>query len=633
MTGREGIAHRRPHGVQEKDRLTFSNYEDFQILDTKLNLEVLFDDKTINGNVTFDLKKVKDTKHVVLDASFLVIKQVVVNKKVVEYNLGPRHEPYGSALEIKLDEAQQYEVSVEFTTTNKSTSIQFIRGDTGPYLFSQSQMIHARSFFPCFDTPAFKSTYTIEVKSPYKVLMSARPTDSIGNIYKFRQPVPVPTYLVSIASGNIVSEPIGPRSKVYCEQPKIADCKWEFEKDMEDFLEIAEKLTFKYEWETFDVLVMPMSFPYGGMENPNVTFATSTLICKDRSEVKVVAHELAHSWSGNLVTNCNWDHLWLNEGWCVYLERRILGGVAALQAKREGKKDYESYGEKYRHFESILGYNDLLESHNEIDEKFACLVWDLSDGANPDDAYSKYPYEKGYLLLIHLETILGIKNFDEFIPHYFKTFRYTSLDTFQFIDELYNFFEPRGLKSILDSVDFDKWLYGKGVPELPAFDRTLVRECEELVGRWVNFFKSGSSDLSQFDQAKDIQSFTANQHKYFLDELAIKLENVNPASELIIQIANVYPYYNSTSNFPLIYSFNDLLIKFGKLTEFDDIVIKFADWLGTVGRMKYVRPGYRLLDTKVSHEFAIKTYKRFANLYHPIAKGMVEKDIGYKYEN
>lgn len=616
----------RPSG-QSLDNCTNSNYKNFKVINTDLDLHVSFDDKVITGTVTFDLETINQCDNIILDTSYLFIRSVSVDKQPVDYKLCARKPIYGSPLEINHKCEGKVSVSIEFSTTEKSTSIQFIRGDTGPYLFSQSEMIHARSFFPCFDTPAIKSPYTFKVESPHRVLMSARPIATEENVYKFKQPVPIPSYLVAIASGNIVSAPIGPRSEVYSETPNIADCQWEFENDMENFLKVAESLTFAYEWETFDVLVLPMSFPYGGMENPNITFATPTLICKDRSQVKVIAHELAHSWAGNLVTNCSWEHFWLNEGWCVYLERRILGGVASLKAKMEGRSDYVEYGEKSRHFDAILGYGNLKESVNNINPAFTSLVWDLNN-CDPDDAFSKVPYEKGFFFLFYLETILGgPKEFDEFIPHYFKTFRYKSLDSFEFIDELYKFFEPRGKKDILDSIDFNKWLFGKGMPEEPNFDRSLVVEVEELVEKWLDFFKTGKEDFSQFS-TKDIETFEVNQHMLFLDKLCAELEKINPSSELIMKLPEVYPYYPETGNFELIASFNTILIKYGNLSETHPVVVKFANWLGTVGRMKYVRPGFKLLNTKVSNEFAIATYKKYESLYHPICKSLVEKDIG-----
>lgn len=640
MSGKDLIETYRPSRSPALDPCTKSNYYDFKVLHTTFDFTVSFDSKSIYGKVRYNLKVAENAtnvKDLILDCSHLEIKLVKVNDLSADYKVCDRTEPLGSPLLINLPEdigAQEFTVDVDYSTTEKCTALQFIRGDTGSYLFSQCQSIHARSLVPCFDTPAVKSSFTSRVKSPLPVLMSGRPVDSNEqDLYCFSQPIPIPSYLFAIASGNLVSAPIGPRSKVYSETPNIKACQWEFEQDMEDFLQVAEKLAFKYEWQTFDVLVLPMSFPYGGMENPNITFATPSLICKDRSQVKVIAHELAHSWAGNLVTNCSWEHFWLNEGWTVYFERRILRGVAAFKAKRNNKAlsddDAEQYGEKYRHFSSILGWNGLEESMSSIPEDHTSLVWDLSNG-DPDEFYSRIPYEKGFNFLYFLERSLGIEEFDKFIPHYFMKFRYTSIDSFQFVDELYEFFEPRGKKFILDQIDFKAWLFGKGLPEKPDFDTSLVDQCTSLTEKWIASLKTIEDPkqlLVQFDQEKDIMGFDANQHLVFLEDLCIKLEPVDVNPQFVRAIIDIYPYYKQSENFEIIFDFNNLLIKNGKFSEEDEIVKQFSNWLGTVGRMKYVRPGYRLLKQYVSNDLAKATFERFKDLYHPICKNLVRKDL------
>lgn len=620
------LASKRPQTGLLRDPCTNSNYYDFNVIQTQLNLNVSFETKLLSGTVTYSLSFANHlVSQLTLDTSYLTIKSVTVNEQPLSYTLHPRFEPYGSPLEINLGQVdKKFQVSIDFSTTDKCTALQFIKGDTGPYLFSQCQSIHARSFFPCFDTPGMKSSYAFEISSPLKVLMTGLPEscDEV-NVYKFKQPIPIPSYLVAIASGKILSAPIGPRSDVYCEEPKIDQCQWEFEQDMELFIEVAEKLTFKYEWSKFDVLVLPLSFPYGGMENPNITFATPSLLCKDRSQVKVLAHELAHSWAGNLVTNCSWEHFWLNEGWTVYLERRILGAVAAVKAKQQGAEDYELQGEKVRHFSAFLGIGEFCQSFSDLPQEATSLVWDLK-GQDPDEFYSRVPYEKGFLFLYHIEQTVGIKAFDEFIPFYFKRFRYKSIDSFQFIDLLYEFFDAK----VLDTIDFDKWLFGTGLPEIPKFDTSLVDECTTLADKWVESFKMGDESQlkSQFSE-KDLVKFNGNQHLVFLNDLAEKLEGLDVDAKLVRLVAEIYPFYSRSENFEIIFSFSKLLITFGKFDESDTVVQRFASWLHTVGRMKYVRPGYKLLSKYISKEFAIKTFES-TDIYHPICKSLVRKDLG-----
>ncbi|CAH2350865.1 leucine aminopeptidase 2 [[Candida] railenensis] len=617
------------------DPSTNSNYAEFNVKHATLDIKVHFDSKKIAGKVIYKLSaKRPNTTEIILDSSYLEIVKIWINDLPTDnYKLGARkYSALGNALSIALPTTynDDFTLTIQFATTSQCTALQFLDreatdGKTAPYLFSQCQPIHARSMFPCFDTPAVKSSYTMLADSSYFTLMSGRLQEAKKDgKWHFEQPVPIPSYLVAIASGDIESEPIGPRSRIYSEKPGLQNCKWEFEQDTENFIKIAEKLIFEYEWLKFDALVLPSSFPYGGMENPNITFVTPTLISKDRSQVKVMAHELAHSWSGNLVTNSSWEHFWLNEGWTVYLERRILGRVAAANAKEDGRSNYEEVGEQTRHFASIIGWNALVESCKA--SNFTSLIWDLSNGADPDAAFSRIPYEKGFNFIFYLETILGgTKEFDPFIPHYFKQFQYKSLDSFEFIDALYDFFKKDSKKKeILDSVDWDTWLYEEGLPPvLPQFDTTLADECYKLANKWIEQSSRGNYDFSEVD----IATFDSSQHVLFLETLEGKLAKSDNTVDLVGQLQRAYPFYSQSSNGEVKSRWSSLTIKFGNFSSSDESIELFANWLGTVGRMKFVRPGYRLLRDYVSEEFAISTFRRFEKSYHPICWAMVKSDL------
>lgn len=622
----EVIAKHRPAVSPEIDPSTLSNYSHFSISHTALFFDVDFDKKVVSGTVTYKLAATSATESILLDVSYLDILHVKVNDQTIsDFHISDRKGTLGAALTIPAAAIiaaapNDLTLQVDFATTSDCLALQFLEksatdGKKCPYLFSQCQAIHARSLFPAFDTPAVKSPYSFRIRLPHPALLSGRPVASKEEgIYCFEQPIPIPSYLVSIASGDITKAPIGPRSHVYCEPVNIDRCKYEFEDDMERFMQVAEKLVFPYEWDQYDALVLPASFPYGGMENPNITFATPTLISGDRENVDVMAHELAHSWSGNLVTNCSWEHFWLNEGWTVYLERRIQGAI---------------HGEATRHFSAIIGWSDLentIKAMGASAEKFSTLVQYQKDGTDPDDSFSTVPYEKGSTLLYVLEQTVGGKDaFDPFVKHYFNTFKYKSLDTYQFVDTLYDFFSDK--HEALNLLDWETWLYKPGMPPVrPDFDTSLVDQCYLLADRWLKALQE-KTPLEGLFSAADIELFSANQLVVFLETLSslnkqegfLWSDNV----KALEYMTEVYKAYSASANCEVVYRWFALQVR-GHNAAFYD---RLGQWLGTVGRMKFVRPGFRVLN-EVARDLAVKYFQEFESTYHPICRTMVKKDLG-----
>ncbi|CAL5874870.1 uncharacterized protein PFLUO_LOCUS9172 [Penicillium psychrofluorescens] len=602
-----------------RDPNTLSNYNNWRSTHITANLDIRFDQKLLAGNVVHQFKSITDaqSREIILDTSHLDIGAVKVDGKPSQWELLPQLEPFGTPLKITLEQGVKLngtvEVEIAVKTTARCTALQWLTpaqtsNKKHPYMFSQCQAIHARSIFPCQDTPDVKSTFDFNITSPLPVIASGLPirqssvTSQSGNqLYRFHQSIPIPSYLFALASGDVAEAPIGPRSVVATSPDELAGCKWELENDTENFITTIEKIVYPYVWGEYNVLILPPSFPYGGMENPIFTFATPSIISKDRENIDVIAHELAHSWSGNLVTNASWEHFWLNEGWTVYLERRILAAI---------------HGEPYRHFSAIIGWKALTDAmeHFGHDHEFTKLVVDLK-GKDPDDAFSSIPYEKGFNFLFHLENLVGKQQWDKFIPHYFTVFKTKSLDSYEFKATVLDFFKSDAETSkALNELDWDRWFYAPGLPPKPTFDTSLVDVVYELAQKWKSLPGSSFKPM-----ASDIQDLTANQIVVFLEQVLRFEQPLQP--ELSKLMGEVYGLTKSEN-----IEVANLYFQVGLKTGDESVIEPTTELLGRIGRMKFVRPLYRNLQ-KINRPVALATFEKHRDFYHPICRAMVEKDL------
>merc|ERR1712000_423643 len=501
----------------QRDPSTLSNYGAWRTKHVTANFDLDFEGKKLKGEVILKLESQteKESKEVVLDSRSVKVDGVKVNEKETTFEFKNHDGPLGAPLHVSVPEGvakgETIDMVIDLETTSKCTALQWLTpaqtsNKKHPYMFSQCQAINARSIFPCQDTPDIKSTFTFNITSELPVVASGVPvgdheaTPGKSKVYTFEQKVPIPSYLFAVASGDIATAKIGPRSVVATGPNELEACKWELERDMEKFMEIADKLVFPYKWGEYNVLVLPPSFPYGGMENPIYTFATPTIISGDRQNVDVIAHELSHSWSGNLVSNSSWEHFWLNEGWTMYLERRI-------QAIVHG-------GDQWRDFSAIIGWQALTDSIKNFGEEheFTKLVIDLK-GKDPDDAFSSIPYEKGFNFLYYIEKLITKEQFDTFIPHYFETWRGKSLDSYDFKTTLLDFFKSNDKVSAkLAEIDWDTWFYKPGLPPKPDFDTSLVDVAYRLADQWEKFTTHPNPDFGP--NKVDIDGWTANYMGY-----------------------------------------------------------------------------------------------------------------------
>lgn len=518
----------------------------------------------------------------------------------VPYELGPNDPILGQRLRLLLT-PRTAAVSVRYRTSAQASALQWLEpaqtlGGRQPYLFSQCQAIHARSLLPCQDTPARRLTYGAELTVPagLSAVMAAASVDAReaagGTCFRFRMPQPIPPYLLAFAVGELAYRDLSPRSRVWSEPGALDAAAWEFA-DVERHLAAAEALFGPYDWERFDLLVMPPSFPYGGMENPRLTFLTPTLLAKDRSLVNVVAHELAHSWTGNLVTNVNAEHFWLNEGFTVYAERRI---VEALD------------GAETAELQAALGRRELDEAIARFTQAGTPQLTRLRThltGVDPDEAFSVVPYEKGYLFLRALEAALGRPKFDQLLQGWLAAHRFGAVDSDDFTQHVEA--EAPGL---LAQVGAGAWLDGDGLPA----DAPQARSAR------LDAVLAAAGSVPTVEATR---GWTATEWQLFLDATPRTL----PAATL--DELDTRFGLSQSGNAEIHVSWLCLALEAGHAP----VVPLATAFLGRVGRMKYLKPLYRALarrpDTRAT---ARACFDQCAPRYHPIARqvvrGLLEKE-------
>ncbi|CAI5785765.1 leukotriene A-4 hydrolase [Podarcis lilfordi] len=586
-----------------------------------LRCRVDFASRSLRGTAALTVRAERDSlRRLVLDTKDLTIHKVVVNKQDAQFVLGERHSFKGAPLEItlpfELGKGQDVVVEITFETSPRSSALQWFTpeqtsGKRHPFLFSQCQATHCRAVLPCQDTPSVKLTYYAEISVPNELvaLMSAKrdgdlpdPEESTRKIYRFIQNVPIPCYLIALVVGALESREIGPRTLVWAEKELVDKSAHEFS-ETEAMLKIAEDLAGPYVWGQYDLLVLPPSFPYGGMENPCLTFVTPTLLAGDRSLSNVIAHEISHSWTGNLVTNKTWEHFWLNEGHTVYLERRIGGRL---------------FGEQFRHFQAQGGWRELQNTINTLGSTnpVTHLIPNLKE-VDPDVAYSSVPYEKGSALLLYLEQLLGGPDvFIGFLRAYIQQFAYKSIDTEDWKNFLYSYFKDK--VDLLNKVDWNAWMNTPGMPPVkPTYDSTLSNACVALSQRWV---KATENDLGSFSSA-DIKELSSHQLIEFLALLL--LENPLPVSH-VRRMQEVYDF-NAVNNSEIRFRWLRLCIQ----ANWEDAIPLALKMATEQGRMKFTRPLFKdLYKFDKSRAQAVSAFHQHKASMHPVTAMLVTKDLG-----
>jgi len=558
------------------------------------NAVVDFESRTIAATATFDLETSDNAEKVILDIRELDILSVQVDGKDSPFNIGEEQEFIGSPLSIEITPSTK-KVSINYNTQPGADAFLWVEGseNTHPFLFTQSQAILARTWIPCQDSPGIRFTYnaTVDVPKDLMALMSAvNPTEkNAEGHYTFVMDQPIPSYLLALAVGDVEFRSVGEHTGVYATPNLIDAAEYEFS-EMEDLLVAAESLYGKYAWERYDLLVLPSAFPFGGMENPRLTFATPTIIAGDRSLVSLVAHELAHSWSGNLVTNSTWDDFWLNEGFTVYFEQRIMEAV---------------YGRDISEMLASLSYRGLVNELSDLSPNDTHLRLHLK-GRNPDDGMTAIAYDKGFLFLRMIEETVGRAPFDAFLSEYFTKHAFKVMDTDNFIEYL----ESNLLtdEATRNAVNLTAWIDGAGLPDnCPKIQSDRIEQVDIAVESWASGGMATSdllwNDWIYQERYRFLKSIPSSVSVAKLDEL------------------NTTFKISSTGNNEVLFAWLEQAVLKGHEASYD----RLETFLINVGRRKFLTPLYKaLLDTEQTN-MALSIYKKARPNYHSVATGTMDE--------
>ncbi|MET0131564.1 MAG: M1 family metallopeptidase [Stenotrophomonas chelatiphaga] len=587
------------------DESSYAEPEKVVIKDIALDLKLDFDARQIGGTATYTLEwKDKDAKQLVLDTRELNVAKVEAvaadgARSALPFVLAPVDKVFGSKLTIEAP-AQPSKVEISYHTAPTASGLQWLEpsmteGKQLPFMFSQSQAIHARSWVPLQDTPSVRFTYSAHVTSrpDVMVLMSADndPKAARDGDYTFKMPQPIPSYLLAIAAGDLVFEPISGRSGVWAEPTMVGKAAKEFE-DTEKMIGAAEKLYGEYRWGRYDMLVLPPSFPFGGMENPRLTFATPTVIVGDKSLVSLVAHELAHSWSGNLVTNASWKDIWLNEGFTTYVQGRITEAL---------------YGKEMAEMERQIDQTDLLAEVKDMSPADQALALPPLNERDPDEALSQVAYVKGSWFLEFLEQRFGREVFDPFLRGWFNDHAFQSANTDQFVEYLKKNLLPKNPNAVTEA-ELTAWLDQPGIPAFAA--KAQSRNFSNVDTARIAWEGTGKLPTNQLTAEWSTQEWVR-----FIDGLGA----TQPLDKLAA-LDRVFKF-TGTPNGEIAMRWYPLAIRSG----YAEATPAASAFIERVGRRKLIMPIYaELVKTPEGLDVAKAAFEKAKPGYHPITTGSVQ---------
>jgi leukotriene-A4 hydrolase len=563
--------------MAERDLHSFADPSRVRVVHCSLDLDVDFQNRILHGVAILRVLRLDMSAPLILDTRDLVIEEVSA-----PFSVGARDAILGAPLTIDLAEDIDT-VTVRYSTVPNATGLQWLQpfqtaGKQHPFLFSQNQSIHARSWIPIQDSPAIRFTYAARIQCP-EGLTAVMSATREGTSNCFQMQLPIPAYLLALAVGSLEFSALGPRTGIYAEAPVMEAAAREFE-DLEKLVKTVESLYGPYRWGRYELLVLPPSFPFGGMENPIVTFVTPTVIAGDKSLVSLISHELAHSWSGNLVTNATWRDFWLNEGFTTYIENRIQEAV---------------YGREQALMEQALDRQELERELAEFEARDQILHIDLT-GRDPDEGCTRVPYVKGALLLRQMEQTFGRPAFDRFLSAYFDHFAFRSITTdeaLRYVEkELFDLFPNESRR-----IPLRQWVFEPGLPESAPQARSELLEQVRIgfadarnwnTQQWLEFLQTAAKPMPR-----------------------AQMEELDAAFKL-----------TASRNYEILAEWLSIAIQSG----YSPAYARLREFLMTVGRMKYVRPLYAALNKSAEgRATALEIYAKAKPLYHPIAQTAVER--------
>jgi leukotriene-A4 hydrolase len=590
----------------ERDVHSYAEPAKAAVTHVSLDLTPDFKVKRLSGTAKLTIKRAPAASEIVLDTRDLTIKGVTDGAgDMLNFKSGAAKEFLGTPLTIVLP-LRGDTVVVQYETSPDAAAVQWLSpeqtaGKRLPFLFTQGQAILTRTWIPTQDSPGIRQTYdaTIHVPAGMRAVMSADhvpsevENDSSGRTFRFRMDKPIPPYLFALAVGDIAFKPIGKNTGVYAEPSVVERAANEFA-EVDTMVAAAEKLYGPYRWGRYDIIVLPPSFPFGGMENPTLTFATPTILAGDRSLVNLVAHELAHSWSGNLVTNATWGDFWLNEGFTTYIEARIME---------------ELRGKRYADMLRQIGRQDMQAAVADAGGPQAPdtrLRLDVA-GRDPDEASSDIAYEKGSAFLQTVESITGRERLDAFLRNYFDQFAFQPMTS----ERMLEYMNEKLLRpGEAERISVRAWVFEPGVPgNVPPVKSEALAAADNQVAAW----KDGKP-------ARELESskWSTLEWLHFLRALP---ETIGEA-----RLADLDKTFNlsHSGNSEILFAWLRIAIR----NRYQPAFPALERFLTSQGRRKFVAPLYAdLAKTEWGRTMALDIYKRARPTYHSVAVNTIDQTL------